>query len=1326
MKSLSAKNLLTLAATAVAGSLALTTLVAAPAAADPITIAAVQGTGDATPLAGQTVTVEGVVTAYYASPSNYRGLYLEAADPAAEGPDGASDGIFVFFSSANPAVSIGDRIQVTGQPSEFQNQTQISATAAANYTVVEAGAGLPDPVPLPDTLLGSDREKYEGMLVQPSGTYVLASTHELFNFGSLWLSAGKAAVTPTEAADAGSPDAVAIAADNAARRILIDDGYSIRVDAAAHAGEQPYFTKDTVVRLGDTLVPPAKPMVLGYGFNQWRLQPQVPLTDASDAAYKPTFTVANPRPDAAPAVGGDVQFGSFNVFNYFTTLSSVNPDARGAATAAQFAIQKSKIVSAINGLGADVVALEEVQNSVQYGEPVDTALADLVAGLNAATAPGTWAYVPTPAALATPGATDVITTAIIYKPAAAEPVGASFADTDDVWDIARKPVAQTFDVGHRTVTVIANHLKSKTPPTGAGAEPADGQGFFNAERVAEATRLVDWIDDIAADETKGEDVILLGDFNSYGQEDPAQVLTAAGLTDLVPEKAEGQYTYSFNGALGSLDHAFVTPSMAEAVTGVGVWGINAAEWGDRGYAFAATEAGTPFRSSDHDPVVVGFDTALVPVTIDLVSINDFHGRLEAIPPAGGAAVLSGVVKKYEALNPNTAFVAAGDLIGASTFTSFIQNDEPTIEAFNVMGLDASSFGNHEFDQGRTDVDNRILEHADWPYLAANLYDKATGEPAYQEYELMEYDGVTVGFIGAVTEDLPTLVSPDGIATLDVKPVVSEVNRVADDLTDGDAANGEADVLVLLVHEGAATTNIASATDGSRFGTIVMGVDPDIRMIISGHTHLAYDHEVPIPGTDDIRYVLSSGQYGEKFAHSVLQVNPETGDLLDVQTEILNVPGAAAPDPAVAAIVADAVAKAATLGNVALGTVSQDITRARQTSGSENRGGESTIGNMIADAQLEATSDLGTELALMNPGGIRTDLLFASSGPADPDGTVTYREAATVQPFANTLVTIDLTGAQLKAVLEQQWQPAGSARPFLKLGVSDGFSYTYDPAAASGLRITAMYLNGELVTPDQVIHVVANSFLAAGGDAFTAFTQGTNKADSGRIDLDAFVDYIGEHSPLTPDLAQRAVGVNLTAPADGVAYDNGESLTLTMSSLLFSNGGPAGGSVVVSLGGTELGTAVIDPAIVDTTDEQGRATVTITIPDGVSGAQTLIIKGPGGTEVPVTIQVAEPDVPPEPIATTTSGSASKHLSFGGSNIDYRVQVKAADGSEPIGTVTIYDRGTAIATIELEAGENGKDQLRLPKLSRGIHLLTARFSGDGFVDSRTTWPSPVIVI
>jgi 5'-nucleotidase len=705
-----------------------------------------------------------------------------------------------------------------------------------------------------------------------------------------------------------------------------------------------------------------------------------------------------------------------------------------------------------------------------------------------------------------------------------------------------------------------------------------------------------------------------------------------------------------------------------------------------------------------------------PVVIDLLSVNDFHGRLEADPAANvaGAAVLAGTVKQYEAANPNTLFVGAGDFIGASTFTSFIAKDQPTIDAFNAMGLDASSFGNHEFDQGREDVDTRVLQEADWPYLAANLYDRGTGLPAYQEYEVREFDGVSIGFVGAVTQDLESLVSPAGIATLEVKPIVPEINRVADALSDGDPANGEADVVVLLVHEGAATTDISSATDDSPFGDIVNGADANIDMIISGHTHLAYDHEIPIPGTDKVRPVISSGQYGERYGHTVLTIDPDSHELLSAQAEILPLVGAAAPDPVVAQIVADAKANADVLGAVELGSVTQDVKRATQPAG-ENRGGESTLGNLIADAQLEAAGDLGAQLALMNPGGIRADLAYA------PDGVVTYKEAATVQPFANTLVTLKLTGAQLKQVLEQQWQPAGAARPFLKLGVSTGFSYTYDPTAAAGSRITAMYLNGAAVTSDQVITVVVNSFLAAGGDNFGAFTSGTGKADSGRIDLDAFVNYIREHSPVTPDLAQRAVGVVITPPADGVAYAAGESVTLTLSSMLFSNG-EATGDATVSLGDQVLGSAALDPTVVPTTDEQGRAAVTFTIPEGVSGAQTLTIAGPGGTSIGYPITVAEPA--PD-VATRISARADLPLSLTGKKVGYSIRVYTADGSEAVGEVTIRDGGDVLTTVTLEPGDHGRVHLTLPKLSRGLHILRATFSGDGFTDS-TSHPSVVIVL
>lgn len=612
-----------------------------------------------------------------------------------------------------------------------------------------------------------------------------------------------------------------------------------------------------------------------------------------------------------------------------------------------------------------------------------------------------------------------------------------------------------------------------------------------------------------------------------------------------------------------------------------------------------------------------------PVTIDLLSINDFHGRLEASGTVAGAAVLAGMVDSYRAANPNTLFVGAGDLIGASTFTSFIQQDEPTIEALNVMGLDTSSFGNHEFDQGVDDVVNRIEPLTDWDYLAANLYVKGTETPAFPEYFVQDFGDVSVGFVGAVTEELPSLVSPAGIASIDVGPVVPAVNRVADQLSDGDETNGEADVVVLLIHEGAATTDLASATDDSRFGQVVTGANANIDAIISGHTHLAYNHTIPIPGTDRTRPVISSGQYGEKFAHTTITIDPDTGDFT-MATEIKNLAGAYAPNAQVAQIVADAVAVAREKGSVPLGEITADLNRGVQDNASENRGAESTLGNFVADVQLWATQELGSQIAFMNPGGLRADLKYAlnPTTPGDATGVVTYSEAAAVQSFANTLVTKDLTGEQIKLALEQQWQPVGASRPFLKLGVSEGLTYTYDPAAPAGSRITSILLDGAPLDPAGVYKVTVNSFLASGGDNFGAFAEGTNSADSGRVDLASMVDYFEANPTVSPDYAQRAVGVTVSAPdADG--YSAGDQVTLGLSSLLFTNDGPRAGTAVVSADGVELGSAAIDPTIVNTTDEVGRASVTITIPEGTRAG-----------ELPLTITVPETGTTATVTLTTT--------------------------------------------------------------------------------------------
>ncbi|WP_298041514.1 5'-nucleotidase C-terminal domain-containing protein, partial [uncultured Microbacterium sp.] len=731
----------------------------------------------------------------------------------------------------------------------------------------------------------------------------------------------------------------------------------------------------------------------------------------------------------------------------------------------------------------------------------------------------------------------------------------------------------------------------------------------------------------------------------------------------------------FDGELGSLDHAIASPSLTDSVTGTGVWGINSAEWSDRGYSFGAAEAGTPFRSSDHDPVIVGLSSDIPPVSIDIVTINDFHGRIEADGAAAGAAVLAGAVQQVREANPNTVFAAAGDLIGASTFTSFIADDNPTIDALNAAGLDVSAAGNHEFDQGWEDLRDRVQDRADWEYISANVFLTETGETALAPAWVTEMDGVSVGFIGAVTEELESLVSAEGIADLEVRSIVELVNAVAADLTDGDAANGEADVLILLVHEGASSAELDAITPESALGEIVDGVDDSVSAIVSAHTHLAYNHVI------DGRPVVSAGQYGENFGLMNLVVDPATQELLSITNEIKPLTKDGAPlYPAVTAvqeIVDAAVEEADILGAESVGSITADFNRARQSNGSENRGGESTIGNFVADVHRWAT---GADIALMNPGGIRANLAFSSSGEGDPDSNVTFREAATVQPFANTLVTLDLTGAQLKSVLEEQWQPAGASRPFLKLGVSEGLHYTYDPTAAAGERITAITLNGEPIDPQASYSVAANSFLAAGGDNFFTLAEGTNLADTGRSDLAAMVDWFDANGEAAPDLAQRAVGVVLSAPADE-AYEGGEEVTIDLSSLAFSAGEAQPDEVSVSIGDSVLATGAVDAAVVDTTDEAGRASLTFTVPEGLTGEQSLTITA-GATVVQVPFPIAGEDTGGfEGTLTVTPGAVKPGGSVTVAGADFTpgarvtLTLQSSTGSAvKLTTVTVRDEGT----------------------------------------------------
>lgn len=636
--------------------------------------------------------------------------------------------------------------------------------------------------------------------------------------------------------------------------------------------------------------------------------------------------------------------------------------------------------------------------------------------------------------------------------------------------------------------------------------------------------------------------------------------------------------------------------------------------------------------------------AAEPVDIQIVGTNDFHGRL--LPDRGipGAAEYAGAVEQFRADNPNTIFAAAGDLIGATTFESFIAEDKPTIDVLNEMGLDVSAVGNHELDQGYDDLVNRVMAPesesnprggAMWEYIAANI-EEPGGADDIAESWTTDVAGVTVGFVGAVTEQLPELVSPAGIEGLTATDIVDATNAEADALT----AAG-ADVVVLLVHEGAPSTDCATMDDdpASSFGSIVTGVNGNVDAIVSGHTHLNYACTFPVDEwvADPTRLVkerpvVSAGQYGNFLNKMTLSVEPDAGTLLSISNENLDiVTGEYPADPEVQAIVDQAVADAEGPGSQVLGQIESPLKRATKADGSENRGGESTLGNFVAEVQRWATSaDTfgGAQIGFMNPGGIREDMV------GNPDGgypsPLTYAQAAGVQPFANTLVNMQLTGKQIRQLLEEQWQPEGSSRPFLRLGTSKGFKYTYDATAEAGQRIQKMWLNGKQVKGQQSYSVTANSFLASGGDNFATFKEGSNVRDTGQTDLQAMVDYMaqrGADNPATPDWKQHAIGMRWLS--DNVVKPGARKVKLRLTSLAFTAEGDVQDTkIIAKIGQRVLGKFSVDntlPALEDPLsafDETGTAKVVAKVPSNVKkGKKMLTLVGnKTGTTIKVPVKV----------------------------------------------------------------------------------------------------------
>lgn len=548
------------------------------------------------------------------------------------------------------------------------------------------------------------------------------------------------------------------------------------------------------------------------------------------------------------------------------------------------------------------------------------------------------------------------------------------------------------------------------------------------------------------------------------------------------------------------------------------------------------------------------------VDVQLLSFNDLHGNLE--PPAGSAGNVSetqpdGTVKaipaggvEYLATslrtarkgNPYSVTAAGGDMVGASPLLSGLFHDEPTIEALNGLDLDVTAVGNHEFDEGAAELarlqnggchpvegcyeKGKKFKGADFPYLAANVTKEKTGRPLLKPYTVWKKNGVKIGFIGVTLEGTPDIVTANGVKGLKFHDEVETINKYARELDRKGVKS-----IVALIHEGEtpASTSYNYDCDSPGAGDgisgpivdIAKGITPKVDALVTGHTHQAYVCTVPDPSGKP-RMVTSASSFGKLYTDTTLTYDRRTKDI--VRTSVKSANHVVTRDQAKATDMTRLIDRwnklAAPIASKPQGWISADI------NGRGSTAPEKPLGNVIADAQLEGLAPAdkgGAEVAFMNPGGIRADLVHKASG-SEGDGVVTYGEAFTVQPFTNMMNVVDLTGAQLVTALQQQVSGSNEASPKI-LQVSEGLTYTLDLTKSGADRVVAdtIKLNGEAIDPARTYRVAMNEFLAGGGDGFAALGEGTNKL-VGASDLDLFNAYLAAHStaaaPLAPPATDR--------------------------------------------------------------------------------------------------------------------------------------------------------------------------------------------------------------
>jgi 5'-nucleotidase len=521
------------------------------------------------------------------------------------------------------------------------------------------------------------------------------------------------------------------------------------------------------------------------------------------------------------------------------------------------------------------------------------------------------------------------------------------------------------------------------------------------------------------------------------------------------------------------------------------------------------------------------------VNVQILALNDFHGNL--LPPsgssgrvgtidAGGVEYLATHISNLRALNPNTVVVSAGDMIGASPLLSALFHDEPTIEAFNLIGLDFNAVGNHEFDEGWDELvrmqnggchpvdgclDGDDFAGANFQFLAANVVRKDNGKTIFPAYKVRSFDNAKIAFIGMTLEGTPLIVSPSGIAALNFLDEAATVNALVPQLK----AKG-IETIVVLIHEGGvqaapAPYNGCTGISGP-IVDIVNNFDDEVDVVISGHTHQPYNCVI------DGKIVTSAFSFGRLVTKVDLTIDRATGEVVSMVADNRIVTRDVPKASLLTALIDKYNAIAAPLANRVIGSITASITR------TNNAAGESALGDVIADGQLEATLAQGAVVAFMNPGGIRADLTYAGSSAGEGDGNVTYGEMFTVQPFGNSMVTLTLTGAQIERVLEEQFIGCtfGSARI---LQVSAGFTYTWSAAGpvCDKVNPASISINGVPLDLSASYRVTVNSFLADGGDSFPTLAQGTNRV-GGEVDTDAFEAYFGAHSPVAPGPQNRII------------------------------------------------------------------------------------------------------------------------------------------------------------------------------------------------------------